>query len=84
MLFNRGWQNLAYSFGDRIIVPSEKLMDAIPEDLNTIGDKRTHISKWAKEFTAIMRNPGGYYKMQPGSADSVWGVSTPPPLSQKS
>ena len=78
VLFNRGWQNLAYSFGDRIIVPSEKLMDAIPEDLKTIGDKRTHISKWAKEFTAIMRNPGGYYKMQPGSADSVWDVSTPP------
>ena len=42
-LNDRGWSKLGYKVGDRLVFPSEKLLDSLPSHLKTADEKKKHI-----------------------------------------
>ena len=44
---------LGYKFGDKFVVPSEKLLASLPG--STTAEKKQNISVWVKEFTLLAR-----------------------------
>ena len=83
-LLGKGWANLAFRMNATYIVPSEKLIDEIPDSHNTMEKQREYIKTWVKEYIALRRNPVSYSKLTDGSWDldilndmmfSFWSLS---------
>ena len=49
--------------GESFCFPSEKLLESMPDDKKTVQERRDWIKVWVKEFVAVQKNPGGYYKL---------------------
>ena len=60
-LIESSFFKMSYKMGDKIVVPSSKLLDACPG--KTVTERRTNMGNWVKEYVSLMKNPGGYYKI---------------------
>jgi hypothetical protein len=68
-LWRKGWANLGYKLNNTFVLPSEKLLETMPEGCDTIDKKKQYIKRWSNEYIAMRRNPRGYYKLTDGSWD---------------
>ena len=51
--------------------PSEKLLPTLPG--KTIAELRQNMREWAREYVAMMKNPGGYTKVH---GQNAWDFDT--------
>ena len=55
--------------GISYVFPSEKLLELVPADCDTVQKTRDFIKKWVTEYIAMRRNPKTYKKLTDGSWD---------------